>query len=48
MTPLQNMVQILPLLVRANVAIKKVESMGVSLAGSSDTPMSDDDMPTNL
>jgi putative pyoverdin transport system ATP-binding/permease protein len=32
MTPLQNMVQRLPVLVRANVAIKKVESMGLALA----------------
>jgi putative pyoverdin transport system ATP-binding/permease protein len=41
MTPLQNMVQRLPLIVRANVAIKKVESMGLSLAESSEIPMSD-------
>jgi putative pyoverdin transport system ATP-binding/permease protein len=36
MTPLQNMVQRLPVLVRANVAIKKVESMGLSLAEASE------------
>jgi putative pyoverdin transport system ATP-binding/permease protein len=36
MTPLQNMVQRLPVLVRANVAIKKVESMGLSLAAASE------------
>jgi putative pyoverdin transport system ATP-binding/permease protein len=41
MTPLQNMVQRLPMIVRANVAIKKVESMGLSLAESSEIPMSD-------
>jgi putative pyoverdin transport system ATP-binding/permease protein len=34
MTPLQNMVQRLPALVRANVAIRKVESLGLSLVES--------------
>jgi putative pyoverdin transport system ATP-binding/permease protein len=32
MTPLQNMVQRLPALVRANVAIRKIESLGLALA----------------
>jgi putative pyoverdin transport system ATP-binding/permease protein len=41
MTPLQNMVQRLPMLVRANVAIKKIESMGLSLAESSEIPMAE-------
>ncbi len=41
MTPLQNMVQRLPMLVRANVAIKKVESMGLSLAESSEIPLAE-------
>lgn len=34
MTPLQNMVQRLPALVRANVAIRKIESLGLALAES--------------
>jgi putative pyoverdin transport system ATP-binding/permease protein len=34
MTPLQNMVQRLPALVRANVAIRKVESLGLTLVES--------------
>jgi putative pyoverdin transport system ATP-binding/permease protein len=32
MTPIQNMVQRLPALVRANVAIRKIESLGLALA----------------